>query len=336
MPAMPSIVKNDPWWFADPHRTAYTTQALLGPTMPTFWAFNPAYAQVQNEHVLADGVGRHHARRDDAAGGRRQGVQAGRGDLREIPDRAELRADAGATLKVAAVRSTRLSEQGGDEMTTLTRRSVLRSSAARGGGTVGAALYRQRGGHDRDRVVGPGLRARGGHRVQEDRRRLREGQRQHDRLQHHPLCAAAPEDHLGGDERRGPGSVPEQPGRDHCAVRLGRQAGRCQRRRRDAKGGIHRDRAAHRLLLQQRREKTQLLRCALYRRRCRPNHIWRPLVEKAGYKMEDIPKTWDAFYDFFKEVQKKLRAQGDAQRLWPRFPVDHQRRRSATRCSTIS
>jgi len=41
-----------------------------------------------------------------------------------------------------------------------------------------------------------------------------------------------------------------------------------------------------------------------------PNHIWQPLVEKAGYKMEDIPKTWDAFYDFFKEVQKKLRAQG--------------------------
>src|SRR5215472_4333555 len=41
-----------------------------------------------------------------------------------------------------------------------------------------------------------------------------------------------------------------------------------------------------------------------------PNHIWRPLVEKAGYKIEDIPKTWDAFYDFFKDVQKKLRAQG--------------------------
>ena len=41
-----------------------------------------------------------------------------------------------------------------------------------------------------------------------------------------------------------------------------------------------------------------------------PNHIWRPLVEKAGYKMEDIPKTWDAYYGFFKDVQKKLRAQG--------------------------
>src|SRR6202048_1558315 len=40
------------------------------------------------------------------------------------------------------------------------------------------------------------------------------------------------------------------------------------------------------------------------------NHIWRPLVEKAGFQMSDIPKTWDAYYDFFKEVQKKLRAQG--------------------------
>jgi multiple sugar transport system substrate-binding protein len=44
---------------------------------------------------------------------------------------------------------------------------------------------------------------------------------------------------------------------------------------------------------------------------CQTNHIWRPLVEKAGYTMDDLPKTWDAFYDFFKEVQKKLRAQGE-------------------------
>src|ERR1700686_1795896 len=36
------------------------------------------------------------------------------------------------------------------------------------------------------------------------------------------------------------------------------------------------------------------------------NHIWRPLVEKAGYKMEDKPKTCAAPYDFFKELQKKL------------------------------
>ena len=66
-------------------------------------------------------------------------------------------------------------------------------------------------------------------------------------------------------------------------------------------------------------------------RRLLPNHVWRPLVEKAGYKMEDIPKTWDAYYDFFKDVQKKLRAQGDAQRLWPRFPGDHQRQRPEQR-----
>jgi multiple sugar transport system substrate-binding protein len=42
----------------------------------------------------------------------------------------------------------------------------------------------------------------------------------------------------------------------------------------------------------------------------RPNHVWRPLVEKAGYKIEDAPKTWNAYYDFFKEVHKGLRGQG--------------------------
>jgi multiple sugar transport system substrate-binding protein len=41
-----------------------------------------------------------------------------------------------------------------------------------------------------------------------------------------------------------------------------------------------------------------------------PFHIWKSLVEKAGYKVSDIPKTWDAFLDFFMPVQTKLRAQG--------------------------
>jgi multiple sugar transport system substrate-binding protein len=41
-----------------------------------------------------------------------------------------------------------------------------------------------------------------------------------------------------------------------------------------------------------------------------PFHIWRSLVEKAGYKISDMPNTWDAFLDFFKPVQDKLRAQG--------------------------
>jgi multiple sugar transport system substrate-binding protein len=51
IPCMPSIVKGDHWWFDDPHRAAYTAQGVLGPTQPQFWAYNPAYAQVQNEHV---------------------------------------------------------------------------------------------------------------------------------------------------------------------------------------------------------------------------------------------------------------------------------------------
>ena len=55
IPCMPSIVKNDPWWFADPHRKAYTTQGLLSPTVPSYWSFNPGYAQVQNEHVWGTG-----------------------------------------------------------------------------------------------------------------------------------------------------------------------------------------------------------------------------------------------------------------------------------------
>jgi len=47
-----------------------------------------------------------------------------------------------------------------------------------------------------------------------------------------------------------------------------------------------------------------------YNQSALPNHVWRPLVEKAGHKMEDLPKTWDAYYDFFKGIQKELRAQG--------------------------
>ena len=41
-----------------------------------------------------------------------------------------------------------------------------------------------------------------------------------------------------------------------------------------------------------------------------PFHVWNSLVEKAGYKLADAPKTWDAFWDFFKPMQEKLRAQG--------------------------
>jgi multiple sugar transport system substrate-binding protein len=41
-----------------------------------------------------------------------------------------------------------------------------------------------------------------------------------------------------------------------------------------------------------------------------PFHIWKSLVEKSGQKVADIPKTWDAFLDFFRPVQDNLRKQG--------------------------
>ena len=44
------------------------------------------------------------------------------------------------------------------------------------------------------------------------------------------------------------------------------------------------------------------------------NHVWSSLVKQAGYEMEDIPKRWDAYYNFFKDVQKKLREQGSRNR----------------------
>jgi multiple sugar transport system substrate-binding protein len=41
-----------------------------------------------------------------------------------------------------------------------------------------------------------------------------------------------------------------------------------------------------------------------------PFHIWSDLVEQAGFKMSDAPKTWNAFWDFFKQMQAPLRAKG--------------------------
>jgi multiple sugar transport system substrate-binding protein len=41
-----------------------------------------------------------------------------------------------------------------------------------------------------------------------------------------------------------------------------------------------------------------------------PFHIWGSLVEKAGFKIADIPNKWDAFLDFFMPVQDNLRKQG--------------------------
>jgi multiple sugar transport system substrate-binding protein len=41
-----------------------------------------------------------------------------------------------------------------------------------------------------------------------------------------------------------------------------------------------------------------------------PFHIWGDLVEKAGFKMEEIPKNWDGVWTYLKQVQAPLRAKG--------------------------
>ncbi len=43
---------------------------------------------------------------------------------------------------------------------------------------------------------------------------------------------------------------------------------------------------------------------------CAPFHMWGDLVRKAGFDLKDAPKTWNAYWDFFKPVQTALRKQG--------------------------
>lgn len=49
---------------------------------------------------------------------------------------------------------------------------------------------------------------------------------------------------------------------------------------------------------------------APYKSTCIPIHAWGDLIEDAGYKVSDLPKTWDAFWSFFKPMQAKLRHKG--------------------------
>ena len=53
VPAAPATVKEDPWWLdpSDPHRAPYVTETLLGPTMPVYNAFNPAWGRVAAEQL---------------------------------------------------------------------------------------------------------------------------------------------------------------------------------------------------------------------------------------------------------------------------------------------
>jgi len=53
---MPAIAKSDPFWFADPHRKAYTDLTLFGPTIPIYEARNPGMASVGAESVMMNAV----------------------------------------------------------------------------------------------------------------------------------------------------------------------------------------------------------------------------------------------------------------------------------------
>jgi multiple sugar transport system substrate-binding protein len=55
---MPAIAKSDPFWLdpTDPHRQAYVTETLFGPTIPLFEARNPGMAPVGAENVMMRAV----------------------------------------------------------------------------------------------------------------------------------------------------------------------------------------------------------------------------------------------------------------------------------------
>jgi multiple sugar transport system substrate-binding protein len=52
VPVIPALRKQDPWWLdpADPHRTPYV-QEMLGPTIPAYNAYNPAWGEVSAEQL---------------------------------------------------------------------------------------------------------------------------------------------------------------------------------------------------------------------------------------------------------------------------------------------
>ena len=52
-PVFPDMVRNDPFWLhsKDPHRGPYLQETVLGPGVPDYGAYNPAYADVEAQQV---------------------------------------------------------------------------------------------------------------------------------------------------------------------------------------------------------------------------------------------------------------------------------------------
>jgi multiple sugar transport system substrate-binding protein len=53
VPSIPRIVKDDPWWLdpSDPHRPPYVQESVLGPTVASYYGYNPAWGQVCAEQL---------------------------------------------------------------------------------------------------------------------------------------------------------------------------------------------------------------------------------------------------------------------------------------------
>jgi len=53
VPAITSLVTEDPWWLdpSDPHRAPYVRECALGPTIPAYNGYNPAWGQVSAEQL---------------------------------------------------------------------------------------------------------------------------------------------------------------------------------------------------------------------------------------------------------------------------------------------
>jgi multiple sugar transport system substrate-binding protein len=53
LPTMPAVAHSDPFWLkGDPHVAAYATQGLIDPTIAPYETFNPAWADINTQHVM--------------------------------------------------------------------------------------------------------------------------------------------------------------------------------------------------------------------------------------------------------------------------------------------
>ena len=272
------------------------------PDRAEFLGVQPGLGGGPEPACLGCGVGRRHRQWHDGRGGGRQGVQVDRGDLCQIPDGAELIGPPGGRVRralcellrplprpdemVEPAARTRRGEIVGPSKKFRPQRvfganrkehrhdhqsdqAFIAAQLARGGrgGQPGAALCRQRRGHDRDGVVGARVCAGGGRmpsRRSSPITRRRAATRS--TTASVPYAPHAPKGDLGDHQRRGPGPDPGEPRRSRRGLCLAGQARRRQRRRRDPEGAIQRHRAAVGAVLQQRHQAAQLLWRALYRR----------------------------------------------------------------------